>query len=241
VVLGTFALALPYLWRPTLDSSTDNDSGTPKDVRGGLDAGRRALAQGKFHVARRLLAEVAHERERQPGLLTPALHRELNQLQRQAELLSRLCLRSPADIVRHARLVRDPQEWVAQFGDDYRGRSIVFDDFVRHDEDGRPRLGFAVEVGDEPIRMALEDLTVLRDLPLDDGLRLIFGARLAGCLREKDGIWVIRFEKDSGVLFTDAAAVEACFPFPVSEGLEETLQRQQRWLDDRAGALPARP
>ena len=67
------------------------------------------------------------------------------------------------------------------------------------------------------MRLALEDLAVLHDLPLDDRPRLIFGARLAGCEREPGGGWVVHFERDSGVLVTDHDAVVAALTQPPDE------------------------
>jgi hypothetical protein len=236
LVLAGFSLALPYLSRHTAGGPGE-EKGGPENPAEVMEAGRRALAQGKFHVARALLDRAAAQR----GLRGTARHRELGQLRRQADLLARLSPRPLEGVVRHALLVRDPEEWDAQFADDYLGRTVVFDDVVRRDDEGRPRLGnYAVEVEDEPVRVALEDLAVLRDLPLEDGPRLIFGARLLRCRREEAGTWVIRFEPDSGVLLTDPAAVEACFPLLTGDGFQATLERQQRWLDERAGA-PARP
>jgi hypothetical protein len=199
-----------------------------------MNEGRRALVQGKFHVARRLLGEVYHRRLTQPDLLPVATGRELAQLYGQADLLASLSLRTLEEIVRHAMLIRDTEEWDRQFAD-YRSRSIVFDDIVRRDADGQPILGDPRdEVGAAMMRVALGDLLILRELPLEDAPRLIFGARLHSCLREKD-TWVIRFEPDSGVLFTDQEVVEACFPTPLDDGVKAVLDRQRRWLGQRAG------
>ena len=90
-----------------------------------------------------------------------------------------------------------------------------------------------VEVEGTTVRLALEDLVLLRDLPLDAEPRVIFGARLARCAREEGGTWVVRFEPDSGVLLTDAGAVEACFPAAMDERLRETLVRQKGWVEGR--------
>ena len=129
--------------------------------------------------------------------------------------------------------MRDPEEWAAEFAA-FRGRTFLFDDVVRRDNEGRPVLGsYVVEVKGEVVRLALEDLDVLRDLPLDEGPRMLFGARLAQCDREEGGSWVIHFAPDSGVLLTDLEAAEAASPGrPLDPGLKETLQRQQQWLDE---------
>lgn len=230
VVAGFFA-ALPHLSRPAGGAIVAKDD--PQRALGGIPAVRAALAGGKFHLAARLSDEALQARRRWPAQLTPAEGRELDQLWREAQLLARLSPRSLEEVVRHAMLVRDAEEWSGHWAD-YQGRSVIFDDVVRRDADGQPVLAnHAVEVEGAKVRLALEDLAVLRDLPLDDGPRLVFGARLARCAREEGGVWVVRFEPESGVLLTDVGAVEACIPGPADEGLREALARQKAWLEGR--------
>jgi hypothetical protein len=238
VVVG-YSFALPYLkeQRFSLRSARPD----PETLKAHLDAGRQALHQGRFRVALRELNAAVALRDRHPGALSAEENRALNQRQRQAQLLARLLHLTLEEVVARGKLVRNAEEWAEQF-EDFRGRSVIFDDAVRRDDDGHPVLAnHAVEAGDEPVRLALEDLEVLRDLPLGNEPRLIFGARLRSCLREQGGVWVVRFEPDSGVLFTDAEAVEAAFPVAAGEGLGEVMKRQRKWLDDRPMAPPARP
>lgn len=232
LLLGGFALMLPRLARQktTLDE-TSLPKGDPQTILSDMERGQKALAAGKFHLACQILTKTMHRREQQPQLLSLAQHRELAQLYRQADLLACLCPRPLEEIVRHALLVRDPDEWAAQFAD-YRGRSVVLDDILRRDSQGHPILAnHVVEVDEERIHLALEELALLRDLPLDDAPRVIFGAKLARCTREENARWVIRFEPDSGVLLTELAAAQACFPQGGDETLPSTLQRQSRWLE----------
>jgi DNA-directed RNA polymerase subunit RPC12/RpoP len=237
-LLIAFAAAWHLLIRPHEPAA---EAGSEEGLAKQVEAGRSALGQGKFHLARRLLGEAVDRRDEQPGILPPAASRQLNQLHRQADLLSRLLPVSLEEIVRQGRLVRDRTEWALQM-DDYRGRSVVFDDVVRRDQRGVPILAtYVVEVDDEIVRLALEDLTLLRDLPLDDEPRLIFGARLHSCEREEGGEWVIRFVPDSGVLLTDPDAVAACLPGSPDRTLEQTLARQRRWLDERSVVPPGQP
>jgi hypothetical protein len=238
-LLAGFTLLLPRL--PPSERSRAAQAPRPEDVFERLSAGQQALAEGKFRLARQLLNEAVAARDRQPDRLSPAEHRNLNQLQRQADLLARLCHRSLEEILRQAAVVRDPEEWDAQFSD-YRGRTVLFDDVVVRDTTGRPALAFyVVQVNDETARVALEDLTLLRDLPLDPPARLLLGARLARCGREQGGAWVVRFEPDSCVLLTDPGATSACCPDPLSGQLSRVLRRQERWLRDVAGLRPAAP
>jgi len=232
-----FVLVLPWLVRPRPTEQNEEEF----DLNAHLDKGRRQMGQGKFRLARQTLFEAVRRRDRDPAALTAAQHRELNQLYRQADLLARLASFTGSDLVRQARLARGPDEWALQFEEDYRGRSFVFDDVVRRDERGRPVLkGMIAPLEAEAARAALEDLEILNDLPLDDGPRLVFGARLAGCEREAGGGWVVRFERDSGVLLTDLGAVVAAMTRPPDEGLKQVLARQQKWLDERGGSAPPR-
>ena len=238
-LLVAFVVAWPFLIRPAkLQEEAKPDE---KSVPHQMEAGRRALGEGKFRMARQLLNEAIELRDESPDSLSPADSRQLNQLHRQADLLARLLPVSLDEVARQGRLVRDPAEWDLQM-DEYRGRSVIFDDVVKRDDRSRPVLGnHVVRAGDEIVRVALEDLTLLRDLPLDDQPRLIFGARLVHCHREEGGSWVVRFEPDSGVLLTHLDATAVCLPVPPDQALEQTLARQQRWLDEQAVVQPARP
>jgi hypothetical protein len=231
VLLAGFFLLLPYLGRRT---------GIPDefDLKSHIQSGKRQLSQGKFRLARRTFAEAIERRD--PAALGASELRELNQLHRQADLFARLLHVPLEEVLRQAQLERDADEWTLRF-DDFRGRSVIFDDTVRRDERDRPVLaGYVVESGDQSARVALEDLEILRELPLADETRLIVGGRVSACVREPGGGWVIRFEPDSGVLLTDQGAVTAGFAVPLDEGVKAVLARQQQWLDERAVILPAK-
>jgi hypothetical protein len=246
LVLAAFLVARPYLVRQKpSDEIQPTDQG--KRLLGLMEAGRKALTKGRFRRAVRVLDEAVALRERHPDLLDKPRYRWLIQLQRQADLLARLSLLNLEDIVRQGTLVRDPEERSLQM-EDHRGRTFLFDEVLRRDPEGQLLLpDYEVEVGGdftrkgEVVRLALEDLVILRDLPLDEGPRVIFGARLLRCEREEGGSWVVRFEPNSGVLLTDAEAAEAASPRPLGPGLKEVMQRQQKWLDDLPVQQPARP
>jgi hypothetical protein len=244
VLLAGFLVARPYLVRP--GPAPQGGEATPladsRDDPAEAAAGkcRRLLAQGKFRLARRVLDEGLARRRRDPARWGPGEARRINQLQRQADLLARLSVVPVEEVFRHALVAsRDPEEWHEELAD-FRGRGYVFDGVVRRDDRGRPVLvDYVVRVTGLTARLALEDLEVLGDLPLDDGPRLLFGGRLAGCDHEEGG-WVVRFEPASGVLFTDAEALEAASTRPLRPGLGAATARQKAWLHDRAAA-PAPP
>jgi hypothetical protein len=243
VLAAGFLVALPYLGRDKPDPPEDVAPAVRERVR----AGQKALAEGQAHRALRELNAAVGLRDRQPGGLSPGEHRRLNQLQRQADLLVRLSRRSLEEILRDSARVRHDEEWEAQFKDD-RGKTVVFDDVVGRDDAGRPALRFYAVHLDKPedkepvtARVALEDLALLRDLPLATPCRLLFGARLASCRGEKGGAWVVRFQPDSAVLLTDPDVAAACCPAPLDRDLLEALDRQRRWLDHVGDLRPAPP
>ena len=221
---GLLALALAVLW-PFLmrKAPPGSEPATNPEIEARIAASRKRLAQGEFHLARAELDAAA-------ALRPPAgAARRLARLRLQADALARLSLVPLEEIVRHARFVRDPDEWAEQWKQ-HRGRTLVFDDALRRGLDGTPFLAnHRVVVDGEEARLALEEVAALRDLPLDDGPRVVFAVRLASCRREQGGAWVVRFAPDHGVLFTDRSALEAASSVPLGDGLNEVLRRQRRW------------
>lgn len=224
------AAVLPLLARR---APPEDAAAGARPVRERMAAGRQALTAGKYHLAARQLEEALRRSGAHSGLLTAAERRQLAQWHRQADLLAHLALVTLEEIVAQGKLVRDPAEWEALFALHHRGRGVLFDDRIRRDTAGRPALAHhVIAVGDETVRVALEDLALLAGLPLDDEPRLVFGARLARCVREQGGGWVVHFQPNSGVLLTEQAVAESCLPGAAEEELRATLERQQRWLDE---------
>jgi hypothetical protein len=223
-----FLYLLPHLERPP--GPADPQDAVANEARTLLEAGHQALAEGRFERAVKEF-KLAAQREQETPALSSAERRRLAQLQRQAALLARLLSRSLEEIVREAALVRDEEEWKERFQRDYGGKAVVFDDVVRRDPAGRPVLAhYVVRAADEPVRVALEDLEILRQLPLQTPQRLLFGGQLAAVQREPGGGWVVRFDPVSGVLLTDRAAVSAFYPAEIDDELKGLLQRQAEWL-----------
>lgn len=216
-----FLLVRPYLRHP-LDSSGEN-----VDRQALLDAAERELHEGNVHLA---LQKFNAALARNEGLNRAEQHR-LEQLRRQSDLLAHLLDVPLEDIVHQAMQHPNDEEWRAKF-EDYRGRTVIFDDLVRRDGRGRPSLGvLLIRVSDREARVALEDLTLVRQFPHDPPLRWIFGARLAHCRREDGGTWVLGFEPESTVLLTDADAASVCCPLPLDEATLAVLKRQRTWLE----------
>jgi hypothetical protein len=236
----TFLALLPFLARP-LHSAATPPRPTGEQLNERLEAGRRALVEGNFHVAVRELTAAVELRDQQPDLLTPKQSRDLNQLQRQADLLARIHNLPLQDILKEAVLTPRDEEWQEHFEATHKGRTVLLDDVVRRDAATGWLVPacFEVRAGSDKAIVALDDLRILRALPLDPPPRLIFGGRLRSMVREPGGAWVIRFEPESGVLLTDPDAAAACWPVPPDRDVLRTLQRQEEWLRDLPAQRPA--
>jgi hypothetical protein len=208
---------------------------SPEESRDAAESGKRALVEGNFFLAERELTLAV----RVAGGRTTAEVRQLDQLRRQADLLARLHGRSLQEVLAEALPLRSDDEWKERFRAEHAGKAVVFDDVIVRDNAGRPALAvYRVQVGNETARVALEDLNVLKRLPLDPPGRMLFGGRLADLVRENGGGWAFRFEPDSGVLLTDPGAVAALVGFPDGD-LMEVLHRQQQWITDLPGRAEA--
>jgi hypothetical protein len=229
VVLIAFWLILPRPGQPVRELVPD----PPRDLGRAADEGRRALAEGNFY---RAVRELSSPELLAAADLTPAKARNLEQLRRQAELLSHLHGRSLQEVLHEAMPLHNADEWKARFQAQHQGKAVVFDDVVGRDSSGRPALAvYRIRSGDERARLALEDLRLFWRLPLEPPQRMLFGGRLANLVREDGGGWAFRFEPDSMVLLTDPGAVAACVGPPDAD-LLAVLRRQNQWLTEMAPA-----
>jgi hypothetical protein len=225
VVVVAFALVLYSLGRRTAQT---------EDIDAPLTAGRKALAEGKFHVAAQHLKAASVIRDRQPSALSPEKSRELTRLYRQATLLADLLSEPLGEIVVKAAS-QQPDEWQVEFTDRYKDKAVVFQAPVRWDAAARKyQLDYQIFANKEKVDLDLGNLELLRRLPrLDNPRELLFGARLES-IRRGDGPrrWVIRFGPDSGVFLTDPGAVAACCDRPVDDTLQALLDQQAKWADE---------
>jgi hypothetical protein len=188
--------------------------------------GAAAVAEAREMIRRRHFAGAV--KRLQDARERGEVHPELTQLYREAALLHDLSTQSLEELLGIAQAERAPEQWREKFRES-RGKAIVFDDVVDLDPWGHSRLaGYEVRINDERARVHLE-LKLLRQLSLGSGRRLVFGARLANVAREDGGVWVIRFDPDSGVLLTDEGAAEACGLVPVDDNLRRILAEQAQW------------
>lgn len=209
-----------------------------------LDEGERELEQGGLHLAREKLDEVVRQRDADPKLLTEPEHRRLNQLQRQAALLTDLAPVTVTGLLEQAEAAPGLAAWQARCRT-YQGKGVLLDDVLRGDRaPGRVqarKLG-DIRVGGTAGRVALEDLTLLQQLPLQMPQRWLVGARLKNVDREGGPGWVIRLEPESGVLFTTRAPVEAEWPALRNDAeWPLLLSRQQALLDTLPAPRAHRP
>jgi hypothetical protein len=235
-VLLALGGTVAFLWNR---SNNDGRTGPPPEGKEALPqhikAGRGALDQGKIRLAAEEFkaAEAIHARF--PSALPTAERRQLRQLRRQADIISDLVPISMDELLQQAveRSEVDPREWKEEFAARFQGKSVIFDDEVRHEGAGVYRLTTSpFSVRGRPAQVALGDLHIMRTLPLDRPQRMLIGARLDSVRLESGGTWVVHLVPDSGVLLTDLAAVRACYPLPPEE-LREVLERQAAWLAER--------
>ncbi len=211
-------------------------SAAPEGLNEHLAQGRRALAEGSFALALEQFTAAVRLRDAYPGQLHDARSRRLTQLYWQSDLLAKQLDVPLVDLLKKASRHNDDKAWQAEFDLHYRGKSVIFDDVVYLDREGRRALLRDNEVRwkeedhkvEVTARVVLDDLTLLERLPLETRQRWIFGARLKSFTsREKD--WVIRFEPGSGLLLTDADAVKAWKPALRDDpGLSDVLERQEK-------------
>ena len=231
-VVTVFSLVIPALAPPATPASAGGD-----DVRRLIAAGRAALSREDFRIAVTHFKDARRRYGARPDSLGAVEARELGRLERQAALVADLLSESLDEILQRAAGTRE-EERQAQFNARYRDRAVIFDDVVARDAAGRVGLTvFEVRAPGEPARVELNDLKLLRGLPLAEPRRMLFGARLAGLGREErggHGLWVIRLDPDSGVLLTDEEVAGACCPRPLDAELQSVLARQAEW----AATLP---
>lgn len=231
VVGGVVAMGLCLLLiRPYLRRTGASTATLTGDIHFQLQAGKQQLREGNVFLAlSELNAAFAHY-SRYPNSLSSEQGEDLQQLLRQTDLLSRLLDLPLEEILVQAMQHRSAEEWTEKFTQ-YQGRTVIFDDVLRRDGQGRLVLGFyTVRAAGVEAKVALEDLTLLRRLPLDTAMRCLFGARLENCRREEGGIWVFRFDPNSAVLLTEEDAAAVFCPLPLNEELRGVLKRQKEWL-----------
>lgn len=225
------AAALGFLFVLLKPRAAVQDS-APNLVQAGKQAlreGRMRLAAEKFEAAQRLVAQ-------DPSSLPLADARALRRLHGQAQLLADLLSEPLGEILLHAARSQE-DEWQAQFQKRYKGpgkaNAVVFAMTVHRNGAGGYEHDWELQAAEEPARLEIGDVQLLRDLPLDQPRMLLFGARLGKIAREQNGVWVIRFEPDSGVLLTDPEAAGACCPPAMYDELPALLEQQRQWIEGK--------
>src|SRR5262245_49899664 len=164
-----------FLHLSSLNDAGLKDRSTPGTIEETMAEGRRLLGEGSFQTALQSLRTSYNRGQREP---------ELVQLLREAELLAGLSQFSLQEIIQKGQLVRSDKEWKELFGKEYSGRTILFDDLVNQEPDGRHRLvNYQVFVEEEKAEVRL-NLNLLKHLPLNPPRRLLFGAKLANVERQ---------------------------------------------------------
>ena len=115
----------------------------------------------------------------------------------------------------------------------YRGQGTILDLVIRRDAAGSYTAKFRRDGLNERVRLGLDDLALLKYLPLNDSRRVVLGGRLAELRRDDEGRALLRLEPGSGVLLTDPAVLKRCHASVVDPaGLEELATLQRTWAQD---------
>jgi hypothetical protein len=187
-----------------------------RPIQTALEVGKRALAEGSFHLACDELTKAVRLAGESPDTLPLDERRELNQLQRQSALLASLLPQTIEGLLRQAEDASNDKAWQARFKHQYRGKGLILDDVIRRLPDRSVVLRSAgvVRVDGVMARLVVSDLLLLEGLPLDTPQRWLIGARIAGFAREGGPEWIVHLEHDSGVLLRRQAACLQTLPMP---------------------------
>jgi hypothetical protein len=192
----------------------------PAIIEIGRIEGLPALDRGEFDVARRKLAAAARAVEALGGAYEGS--ETILQAAREADIFVDLVPRSFEDLVDEAALEDDEHAWQKRFNALYKGRSVLLDDNAAD-------YRILASSGLKGSRVGRIDTTTCRLLA---GVKSqpgesehVYGARLAGlAFDEKEGVWVITLELESGVVMTHWDALKA-FDW---EGLNSEPQPRER-------------
>jgi hypothetical protein len=235
VVAGVIALAVMVRSPAPAPLSEPASDGTT--CRQHLAAGERNLTNGAFRQALQELAAARLAWQRPPQLLTAAEGKHLEQLWRQAAALVDLSSETLEEILHHASGTTDA-EWLHEFAQRFQGKAFLLDTEIHALPGGHFQHAYDLRVQDEVAHLDLDNLELLRPLPLDPPCRVLLLARLGSIKREVGRGWVVQMVPDSGVLLTDAGAARICCPALGDAATGEILGRQKTWLLPGSGAGP---
>lgn len=221
LVAGGLTLLFSHL--SSTPGGRSKNGAPPQSVEEAVAEARQLFAGGDYLSALQVL--------KKPGL-SGDRSESYTRLLRQVELLAGLAKVPLQEMIRECRNQGD-KAWEALFARDYAGRSLVFDDEVRQEANGRFRLAnYEVYLGKERVEVQLE-LDLLELLPQQRRGRVLFGGKLSS-LKEMEKVWVVEFEKKSGVLLTDEGVVRGLRPrLPIDGVLKSLLADQSAWERSR--------
>ena len=128
------------------------------------------------------------------------------------------------------RQIRD-DEWRALFRENYQGGAVLFDDQLVENDQGQIELQwYSAQIGKVKARIEIP-LKVLTKVDLGQPRRVIFGARLHSIQRGEGGVWIIRFDPDSGVLITEPELLRFVSGQPLDDETLRQVSEQRRWLN----------
>lgn len=202
---------------------------TGEEIQTHYRQGKQALAEGDFGAAARELAQASDGLARNATALSPAEGKELRQLAREAALLADWPGEPLEAVLQRAAQLKDP-EW-QRVVDLSRGKAFVFAVELRRDPAGRYHQRFLRPEAARLLRLELDNLLFLKQLPLQEGRPVLFAARLVDVQREAEGPASVRLDPASGTLLTALPVARLqCLQVPEPKW-QEVIARQKQWLD----------
>lgn len=191
-------------------------------------AGRRAWKQGHLQAAVQAFAQAVQLRRHLPAAEGYPTVGQVVGWYHQAGLLADASTDSLQEVLQQLEGL-DEDELHAVFAKRYRGKSVIFFTEMRRDAAGQYQMQYDLGRPGRPVRLALGDLKLLRQLPLQEPQLMLFGVRLADVQRQPDRAWLIELDPESGLCITDPDAARTCLVGYPEEKVLDLIQRQALW------------
>jgi phage FluMu protein Com len=226
-VCGVLLLGLGIVLHAIL-SKRENplpDNVVPAQER--LERAERLLVDGNFR-----LAAIELGKPDTPANAAPKLRNRWRQVFRESSILADLLPEPLEEVLQHAA-ASGKDEWYAVFAHRYADKAMLLDIVVSRAATGKLTTNYQWILGDEPIRVEMDELQLLQSVNLEKPRRVILGARLASVRLEAPGPgWVVRFHPQSGVLLTNAQAAGWVCPALRDAESVELLNKQRRLCEE---------
>jgi hypothetical protein len=228
-LVSAVVVAVIAPWSRWRGRVTAPETSAPQLLENHRRLGQQALAEGSYQRASEQFGSALELARKVPEYnVGTAMHDQLFDEHRQTAMLADLLSESLGEIIRNS-VGFNEQEWHEVFQRRYRGRSIILDDTVRRESNGKYAHELQLEVLGAGGVIALDRLELLDQLPdLRSPTRIIVGFRLDRLERDRDGRWLIIPHPKSGVLLTQSEGLTG-LSLTLDADTSEVLKRQSRW------------